>query len=293
MIKLVRNRTHGAIPPSFRGAARIEREMEKLAKWRRDSLAGATSAKLSSALWKSAKKQLLKETDALGGGKCAFCESRTVRFHCDVEHFRPKSSYWWLALCWDNYTFSCQLCNQVYKNDRFDIKGIPMPEPPVDATTTDADLAVLAGSLAPDPADDPGMSAADLDGARKARHAYSETCQREKAGMVHPYDDDPETFFKWVADDVRRQVKPVPAATSGHRKWRAENSIETLGLDADDLSTERWRIYTLFVAFCAVVQNSAPGTSIHQTALEQVDAMTADDATYAGMCRAFRTSFGL
>jgi len=256
-------------------------------------LAGTTEAKLSSTLWKSAKKQLLKETDPAGGGKCAFCESRTVRFHCDVEHFRPKSVYWWLALCWDNYTFSCQLCNQVYKNDRFDIKGTAYPEPKVTATSTDSQLAALAGKLAPDPFDNPDMEPAARERARKLREAHAKACRKEKAGMIHPYDDDPESFFKWVADERKRQVKPVPAAQSGHAKWRAENTIETLGLAADDLSTERWRIYTIFVAFCAVVQNSEVGSPAHAAAISQVESMTANEATYSGMCRYFRKTFGL
>ncbi|MES2705295.1 MAG: hypothetical protein V4726_01715 [Verrucomicrobiota bacterium] len=285
MIQLFRTRSAAAVPAAFRGDKRIARELENLAKWRRATLADPKAAKLAGSLWKAAKKQLKLETDAAGGGKCAFCESRTVRFHCDVEHFRPKATYWWLALCWENYTFSCQMCNQVYKSDRFDIRGTVFPEPAVTVGSSDADLAALAGTFAPDPLDpEAGPTLA----------SYLESCGAEKAGMIHPYDEDPESYLDWEADEAGKHVKPVPkAGIRGHKKWVAQNTISTLGLDADDLSTERWRIYTLFVGFCAIVKSTAPDSTAHQTATAQVAAMTAADASYAGMCRFYRRSFGL
>ncbi|KHD08572.1 hypothetical protein PN36_02120 [Candidatus Thiomargarita nelsonii] len=57
--------------------------------------------------------------------KCCYCErKRDLKRESDVEHFRPKAAvtedkehdgYWWLAYEWDNYFFSCKLCNQEYK----------------------------------------------------------------------------------------------------------------------------------------------------------------------------------
>lgn len=285
MIKLVRDRTINAIPQAFRGSERAKRELTKLALWKRDRLAGKTDKDLTSALWKPAKAQLKLETDrANGGGKCAFCESRTVRFHCDVEHFRPKKDYWWLALCWENYTFSCQLCNQVHKNDRFDIKGTRYAPPKITASSTDAQLVKLADTFAPDPIDET---------AGCGLRAYRRSCKAEKAGMIHPYEDDPEAFFSWKADETKKQVKPIPAAKSGHKKWVAQNTIDTLGLAVDELSTERWRVYTLFIGFCAVLKETAPETGPHKIAKAHIESMTADDAAYAGMCRYFRRSFGL
>lgn len=76
-------------------------------------------------------------------GKCFFCEGRVTATHYgDVEHFRPKAAitlpgpgitgkkgkktipvsaagYWWLAYDWDNYSLSCQLCNQQHKKNHF------------------------------------------------------------------------------------------------------------------------------------------------------------------------------
>ena len=48
-----------------------------------------------SSSWKPAKPALKRESY----GKCAYCEAPTgVVCHADVEHFRPKSKHWWLAL---------------------------------------------------------------------------------------------------------------------------------------------------------------------------------------------------
>jgi len=61
--------------------------------------------------------------------KCCYCErKRDLKRESDVEHFRPKAAvtedkehdgYWWLAYEWDNYFFSCKLCNQEYKKNHF------------------------------------------------------------------------------------------------------------------------------------------------------------------------------
>jgi uncharacterized protein (TIGR02646 family) len=61
--------------------------------------------------------------------KCCYCErKRDLKRESDVEHFRPKSAvtednthngYWWLAYDWENYWFSCKICNQEYKKNHF------------------------------------------------------------------------------------------------------------------------------------------------------------------------------
>jgi uncharacterized protein (TIGR02646 family) len=49
--------------------------------------------------------------------KCAFCEKKIEEF--DVEHFRPKSIYYWLAYSWDNLLMACGTCN-THKNNHFE-----------------------------------------------------------------------------------------------------------------------------------------------------------------------------
>jgi uncharacterized protein (TIGR02646 family) len=42
--------------------------------------------------------------------KCAYCEQKVESYH--VEHYRPKSIYYWLAYSWDNLLFCCATCNE-------------------------------------------------------------------------------------------------------------------------------------------------------------------------------------
>jgi uncharacterized protein (TIGR02646 family) len=50
--------------------------------------------------------------------KCAYCETRNEGW--DVEHFRPKSIYYWLVYSWDNLLFACSTCNG-FKNNHFEV----------------------------------------------------------------------------------------------------------------------------------------------------------------------------
>src|SRR6266436_4482916 len=78
----------------------------------------------SSNVWKELKEQLKQ----LSHGKCWYCESSAHRIIGDVDHYRPKgqikhyppdrtvpdlSGYWWLAFCWRNFRYSCEMCNRL------------------------------------------------------------------------------------------------------------------------------------------------------------------------------------
>ncbi|MDX1957892.1 MAG: retron system putative HNH endonuclease [Leptospiraceae bacterium] len=52
--------------------------------------------------------------------KCAYCETRIEA--TEIDHFRPKSIYYWLAFSWDNLLISCRTCNSK-KWDQFKIKN--------------------------------------------------------------------------------------------------------------------------------------------------------------------------
>jgi len=45
------------------------------------------------------------------GWACAYCGDIIGRTGEDVEHYRPKNHYWWLAYSLDNYFSSCGPCN--------------------------------------------------------------------------------------------------------------------------------------------------------------------------------------
>ncbi len=54
--------------------------------------------------------------------KCAYCEKNIGDSYYHIEHYRPKSIYYWLAYSWDNLLICCDKCN-VNKGDNFKISG--------------------------------------------------------------------------------------------------------------------------------------------------------------------------
>ena len=51
--------------------------------------------------------------------KCAYCELKYLATSwTDIEHYRPKSKYYWLAYEWSNLLPTCPKCNRL-KNDEF------------------------------------------------------------------------------------------------------------------------------------------------------------------------------
>ena len=150
MITLERKRTAQAINAKYLGTDKREKDKELMFA-QRDFLNDPNKpVEFKSTYWKTAKTQLKKESK----GKCAYCEANTeVVAHGDVEHYRPKSIYWWLAYTYDNYLYACQICNQTYKSNNFPIDSKLFPEPPISATTTDHKIEQLAGKISPDPID--------------------------------------------------------------------------------------------------------------------------------------------
>ncbi|MCX6380232.1 MAG: hypothetical protein NT023_12280, partial [Armatimonadetes bacterium] len=119
MIKLTRERSAQIIPEKYHGAKRITQAMRLM-------VGIGEKRVFDSSYWTVAKDQLKQET----AGKCAYCEASVVEVaHGDVEHFRPKGVYWWIAYCYDNYLFACQICNQTYKGDNFPIRGTRLQPP--------------------------------------------------------------------------------------------------------------------------------------------------------------------
>lgn len=82
-----------------------------------------------SAIWKALKEELQR----CSHGKCWYCESpTTATAPGDVDHYRPKNAvdecpqhggYWWLAFDWDNYRYSCELCNRLHMDVETNVVG--------------------------------------------------------------------------------------------------------------------------------------------------------------------------
>ena len=280
MTKLERVRTAAAIPAAFRGAGRLAKSLELV----EGRVAGTLEFKPT--VWKAAKPQLKRESD----GKCAYCESKTDTVaHGDVEHFRPKSKYWWLAYCYDNYVYACQICNQVHKGDEFPIHASTgaWTGPTLPVSPTPAALATLAETLTPD--------ALDL----TAGHAFADflvAAGKEKAGLVDPYVTDPDPLFKWIADDVLKVVALAPASNAVAAQRAFAGAEESYGLNREELKRNRYKTYEELVllkdslaAFAAAGINPV----LQQRIKDQMKAMTKVDAPYAGMVRYFVKEFQL
>lgn len=280
MTKLERLRTAAAIPPAFRGTGRIAKSLDLI------QGRAAGTLEFNSNVWKAAKPQLKIET----GGKCAYCESPTDSVaHGDVEHYRPKSKYWWLAYCYDNYLYACQICNQVHKGDEFPVHattgmwtGPALPAPPSPAA-----FATLAEALIPDPVD------------MAAGHALADflvEAGKEKAGLVNPYFTDPDPLFKWVADDVLKVVQVAAASNLVAAKRAFEGAEASYGLNREELKRNRWKTYAEFLVMkdsLKAFQAAGIETALQQRIRDQIAAMTKVDAPYAGMVRYFVKEFAI
>jgi len=271
VIQLSRQRISD-IPARYRGAGRIGNE-QSLVEARRDFLrdGGGSFGYLESSMWKPAKARL----DVEAAGKCGYCEAEArVVAHCDVEHIRPKSVYWWLGLCFDNYVLSCQICNQTHKGDKYPAVR-PMTPPRVTAASTAAELARIVDNIAPDPlSDDAGLKLTDF------RRAW----RGESPGLINPYEENPEPFFAWIPNGAVREVTVAPLATRGRAKTRAVETIEILGLNRPELLRARWKQFRPVNALCANLKAGLRSPEKEDTE-EMLREVMADDSPYAAMSR--------
>lgn len=283
MIRLRRSRSKTDIHANFYGEKKITFEKELLINQRRIRRGEIEKHNFKSDRWKEAKKQLFAET----GGKCAYCEAPTssVTFG-DVEHYRPKSSYWWLAYCYDNYLASCQICNQRFKKDDFQIQNRKMQAPIIRRDTTDNFIAAKAGQIAPDP-----LNAAEVD-------EFIRRHEQERPLLLNPYFDDPAEYFAWRADDVLReveitansenqQVKIVVNTENPDVKTIAAASIQYYGLNRMELRVGRYNIYHKYRVFKTTLEDDRIRSETQERNINAIERMKAPGAPFAGMIRYF------
>jgi hypothetical protein len=263
VIRLTRDRTQQAIPASFRGQKRVATELALL-KLRR---AGTPP---SPAVWKRAKDQLKRESD----GKCGYCEGKASHVaHGDVEHFRPKTIYWWLAYCYDNYVFACQICNQSFKGSNFPLSGPPLAGPAVVAGSTDAELDALAGTLGPDPLD------------AQAVQQFQAQLGAELAGLPDPYLVDPEPLFAWRADDALREVEIQPRDASQDAQQAFDAAERFLGLNRDELKRWRYETYEIVVLFVSLLKSGQLDATNTRRTEDQLRRMMGVTGEFAALVR--------
>ena len=100
-------------------------EPAALAATRERKLAAARSAKLRGGKVDFDGYDVVKgELAAMQHNKCCYCEKREEQAkYRDVEHYRPKSLYWWLAWTWENLLFICKDCNSDHKRNHFPLES--------------------------------------------------------------------------------------------------------------------------------------------------------------------------
>ena len=279
MIQIPRTRTAKELG-GFTGAALQKKLLKLLQYYYDDGANGKLNFKLGPRkIWGKAKPQLKVESF----NKCAYCEANTaVVAHGDVEHFRPKSAYWWLAYCYDNYTFSCQVCNQVHKNDNFTVQGSRLAAPRLPRTrpTDAAALATLASRLCPDP----GVASAA---------AVKRLFSTEDADLVDPYTSDPEKLFAWEANADTEEVRLVPRGNSTRAKRAVKAAEEILGLNRTELLKLRWIDYDQLEVMALALQEGRLSEARKKRVLEGLLRQAGSDRPFAGMKRYFLRTWGL
>lgn len=273
MIPLSRKRVAAVIPSKYRGQPKKDKDLQLLRAWRDFLHDNSLKVAFNSSFWKDAKDQLKLESN----GKCAYCEANTeVVAHGDVEHYRPKSVYWWLVYTYDNYLYACQICNQVYKGDSFPVLGaFVFPEPAISAIFTDAQLLLLAGRISPDPIET---------NINFTLAQYETLHHQERPALINPYLDDPTLYIAYEADDNTREVKVV-AKDIAYQPY-IDAAEKYYGLNRVELRSFRYTVFKLFRALKRSYVENLP-SDIKIEISDTLNDMRSDHYLFAGMIRYF------
>ena len=273
MIPLDRVREKKAVTSGLRGA---RREAKNLALLKLKQKKGKLASKdFKSTWWKPAKDQLRAESF----NKCAYCEADTkVVAHGDVEHFRPKTIYWWLAYCYENYLYACQICNQTYKSNKFNVSGTRLRAPRVTKSMTEDQLKKLAKEMTPDPLDDTSAPNAA---------AYAKAAINEKADLIDPYIIDPAKILVYEADDDTREVIVKVKPRAANRAAMQKALDDDFGLNREELRTARYQDYEIANRIATALK--AGDDTIAAALRPALATLMAKEHRFAGMIRYFNS----
>jgi len=274
MIPLKRN-TDTEFPTNFTGSKKIEWEKELLEDQRKIKRGEIEKHNFKTGRWKVTKEQLKKETHH----KCAFCEVPfSAVAYGDVEHYRPKSIYWWLTYAYANYLPSCQICNQVFKKAKFPISGRKIKAPRITATTTDAFIGSKAGKLAPDLLNNStGLPISD----------FIDAYHTERPLAINPYVDNPADYFAYEIDDIKREVRVIPVDSSTEKF--VETAEEVYGINRKELNELRYFHLLSFRIHRATLEDTGIKDDIRRLNQRGILLLKSNQRPFAGMVRYFDT----
>lgn len=129
-------------------------------------------------------KEVKAQLEAIFSHKCAYCESLASHVtHYDVDHFRAKSHYYWLAYEWSNLILSCPRCNRDKKKAWFPLEN-------------------EATRLKTHPIDNFGNFL------KMECHILSKTIKSESYLLIHPALDNPKVHLKFYANGTVSGLTP-------------------------------------------------------------------------------------
>ena len=168
--------------------------------------------------YKKSKKQL----EILYENKCAYCEqSYQSSSYTQIEHYRPKSVYYWLAYEWSNLIPSCQLCNNK-KRAHF-----PIIE--------------QAKFVAKPSLDKNGKLIKDL------CKANNSPLIDEKPYILHPEIDDPKKHLGFEINNKKQGIDIIAIDKIINNKSRGSETIRLLNLNREQLRLKRQEIINIFI----------------------------------------------
>jgi len=109
-VKLYNGKTYKEVGEQFN--KRIEHLRED-----KDECSKFLSTEHDAAKWKEFKPYFLEVAK-----RCPICECTSDNYD-DIDHYRPKSIYWWLSYEYRNYVLLCEICNRSLKKKKFPLFG--------------------------------------------------------------------------------------------------------------------------------------------------------------------------
>jgi uncharacterized protein (TIGR02646 family) len=167
------------------------------------------------------EKTVVKALLLLYHEKCAYCERYIGLTSIEIEHYRPKSKYYWLCYEWTNLLPSCHECNKIGSG-----KGIKFP---------------LMTTLKP-----------TIPTKKKDFKAGSKYLKDQKPYLLHPEIDKPESFFRF---DNKGEMFGTD------KEERGKKTIEICNLNRAELKKDRQEkaIDTFFSAIKIVLASYDEG----------------------------------
>jgi uncharacterized protein (TIGR02646 family) len=142
-----------------------------------------------STIWKALKDALAE----LSHDKCWYCEIVQERSDNNVDHFRPKDHYKWLAFEVSNFRYACTFCNSLRRNPgtgETEGKGdhFPLLDPSKKANNAGEERGESPLLLDPCQTQDPGLLDFDADDGRpRARYPNNETKKLRAEASIKLY----------------------------------------------------------------------------------------------------------